>query len=190
TPLNGIIGFTNLALKTSLDNQQRGYLQTIQDSATNLLKIINDILDFSKIESGKLVLDYLPLPLRQTIEQAVESLAFDSQEKNIQIVTVIDNNIPPQLMGDPQRLKQLIANLLGNAIKFSPRGTVSITADLVQFEENQITFKVTVSDEGIGLDEEIQKNLFGSFTQADTSASRKHSGAGLGLAICKGLVER
>ncbi|HEY7885729.1 MAG TPA: histidine kinase dimerization/phospho-acceptor domain-containing protein, partial [Cellvibrionaceae bacterium] len=98
TPLNGIIGFTNLALKTSLDSQQRGYLQTIQDSATNLLKIINDILDFSKIESGKLVLDYTPLPLRQTIEHAVDSLAFDSQEKSIQIVTVIDNNIPPQLM--------------------------------------------------------------------------------------------
>lgn len=190
TPLNGIIGFTNLALKTSLDNQQRGYLQTIQDSATNLLKIINDILDFSKIESGKLVLDYLSFPIRNTLEEAVESLAYNAQEKNIQIATIIDNNIPPQLMGDSQRLKQVVANLLDNAIKFSARGSVALYADLTEFEENHVLLKISVQDEGIGLDEDIQKQLFSSFTQADASASREHSGTGLGLAICKGLVQR
>lgn len=190
TPLNGIIGFTKLALKTSLDQQQRNYLQTIQDSATNLLKIINDILDFSKIESGKLVLDYLPLPVRKTLEEAVESLAYNAQEKNLQVITLVDPNIPPQLMGDPQRLKQVVANLLDNAIKFSPRGTVTLYADLMEFEENHVTVKFTVEDEGPGLSKELQTQLFNSFTQADTSTSRQHSGTGLGLAICKGLVQQ
>ncbi len=190
TPLNGIIGFTKLALKTNLDHQQQNYLQTIQDSATNLLKVINDILDFSKIESGKLVLDYLSIPLRKVLEEAVESLAYNAQEKNLQVITLIDNNIPLQLMGDPQRLKQVVANLLDNAIKFSPRGNVTLYADLVEFEENHVTVKFTVEDEGPGLSKEMQRQLFNSFTQADTSTSRQHSGTGLGLAICKGLVQQ
>ena len=190
TPLNGIIGFTNLALKTPLEDKQRGYLQTIHDSAQNLLTIINDILDFSKIESGKLVLDYVPLPLRQVVESAVDTLAFEALEKNLQIVTVIDNSIPPQLMGDPLRFTQIISNLLGNAIKFSQRGTISIDITLEHFEENQITIKVAVTDEGIGLTQEQQAQLFSAFAQADASISREYGGTGLGLAICKGLVDR
>ncbi|MBU2885043.1 response regulator [Gilvimarinus agarilyticus] len=190
TPLNGIIGFSNLALKTKLDEKQRGYVQTIHDSAHNLLTIINDILDFSKIESGKLELDYAPLPLRQVVESTVETLSFDASEKNLQITTIIDNNIPPQLMGDPLRFSQILSNLLGNAIKFSERGTITIEFQLTHFEENQITIKGIVRDQGIGLSQEQQNQLFSAFAQADASTSREYGGTGLGLAICKGLVDR
>ncbi|UTF61041.1 response regulator [Gilvimarinus sp. DA14] len=190
TPLNGIIGFTNLAMKTPLNDKQRSYVQTIHDSAQNLLTIINDILDFSKIESGKIVLDYIPLALRQVVESSVDTLAYEAQEKNLQILTIIDNNIPPQLMGDPLRFSQIITNLLGNAVKFSNKGTIIIELSLERFEENRVTLKGAVTDEGIGLNEEQQRELFSAFTQADTSVSREYGGTGLGLAICKGLVNR
>ncbi|WP_339899343.1 response regulator [uncultured Gilvimarinus sp.] len=190
TPLNGIIGFTNLALKTELDSRQRNYVQTIHDSAHSLMAIINDILDFSKIESGKLMLDYAPMMLRNLTESTVDTLAFEAQEKNLQVVTIIDNNIPPQLMGDPLRFGQVLSNLLSNAIKFSQRGTISIECSLLHFVENQVTIKVAVKDEGIGLSKEQQSQLFSAFAQADTSSSREHGGTGLGLAICKGLVDR
>ncbi|WP_339615571.1 response regulator [uncultured Gilvimarinus sp.] len=190
TPLNGIIGFTNLALKTELDKRQKNYVQTIHDSAQNLMAIINDILDFSKIESGKLVLDYVSMTLRTLAETTVDALTFEAQEKNLQIVTIIDNNIPPQLMGDPLRFGQVLSNLLGNAIKFSQRGTISIEFMLQHFVENQVTIKVVVRDEGIGLSKEQQAQLFSAFAQADSSSSREHGGTGLGLAICKGLVDR
>lgn len=190
TPLNGIIGFSNLALKTSLDEKQRGYIQTIHDSAHSLLSIINDILDFSKIESGKLTLDYSPLLLRQVVESAIETLTPDATEKNLQIVSIIDNNIPPQLMGDPLRFTQVLSNLLSNAIKFSERGTITVEFQLVKFQENQVTIKGIISDEGIGLSQEQQSQLFSAFAQADTSTSREYGGTGLGLAICKGLVKR
>lgn len=190
TPLNGIIGFTNLALKTELDNRQKNYIQTIHDSAHSLMAIINDILDFSKIESGKLMLDYTSMTLRTLAETTVDTLAFEAQEKNLQIVTIIDNNIPPQLMGDPLRFSQVLSNLLGNAIKFSQRGTISIEFTLQHFVENQVTIKVAVKDEGIGLNKEQQAQLFSAFAQADSSSRREHGGTGLGLAICKGLVDR
>ncbi|WP_084591570.1 response regulator [Gilvimarinus agarilyticus] len=190
TPLNGIIGFTNLVLKTELDSRQRNYVQTIHDSSHNLMAIINDILDFSKIESGKLMLDYAPMLLRNLTESTVDTLAFEAQEKSLQIVTIIDNNIPPQLMGDPLRFGQVLSNLLSNAIKFSQRGTISIECSLLHFVENQVTIKVAVKDEGIGLSKEQQSQLFSAFAQADTSSSREHGGTGLGLAICKGLVDR
>lgn len=190
TPLNGIIGFTNLAMKTPLNDKQRSYVQTIHDSAQNLLTVINDILDFSKIESGKIVLDYIPLPLRQVVESAVDTLTYDAQEKNLQILTIIDNNIPPQLMGDPLRFSQIITNLLSNAVKFSSKGTITIELSLEHFEENRVMVKGAVSDEGIGLSDEQQQKLFSAFAQADTSISREYGGTGLGLAICKGLVNR
>lgn len=190
TPLNGIIGFTNLTLKTSLDEQQRTYVQTIHDSAQNLLTSINDILDFSKIESGQLILDYISLPLRKTIEESVNTSALDAREKNIQILTLIDPAIPLQLMGDPTRFKQAIYNLLSNAIKFSQAGTILIKADLLNINQGQAMIKISIKDEGIGLTPDQQKQLFSSFSQLDTSKSRKHGGTGLGLAICKGLANR
>ncbi|WP_020210492.1 response regulator [Gilvimarinus chinensis] len=190
TPLNGIIGFTNLAMKTPLNEKQRSYVQTIHDSAQNLLTVINDILDFSKIESGKIVLDYIPLPLRQVVESAVDAVAYDAQEKNLQILTIIDNNIPPQLLGDPLRFSQILTNLIGNAVKFSSKGTITVELSLERFEENKITLKGAVTDQGIGLNEEQQRQLFSAFTQSDASISREHGGTGLGLAICKGLIKQ
>jgi len=190
TPLNGILGFTNLALKTDLDEQQKEYLETIRDSSQNLLTVINDILDFSKIESGKLTLDYVPLPLRKVVEEAVHILAPDAHEKNLQLVTLLDDNLPLHLLGDPLRFKQVLTNLVSNAIKFSQQGNIVVHAALINRQETQLTLKVSVSDNGIGLTAEQKERLFSAFNQADTSSSREYGGTGLGLVICKGLVER
>ncbi|WP_341938519.1 response regulator [Marinimicrobium sp. C2-29] len=190
TPLNGILGFTNLALKTDLDEQQREYLQTIRDSSQNLLTVINDILDFSKIESGKLTLDYVPLPLRKVVEEAVHILAPDAHEKHLQLVTLLDDDLPLNLLGDPLRFKQVLTNLVSNAIKFSQQGTIVVHAALLSRQETQLTLKISVSDNGIGLTQEQKERLFSAFNQADTSSSREYGGTGLGLVICKGLVER
>ena len=190
TPLNGILGFTNLALKTTLDDQQQGYLQTIRDSSEHLLTVINDILDFSKIEAGKLTLDYVPLPLRRVVEESVHILAPVAHEKNLQLITLIDDEIPTRLLGDPLRLKQVLSNLIGNAIKFSQKGNIVVEATLLSRQENQITLKVSVTDSGIGLTDEQKARLFRAFDQVDSSSSREHGGTGLGLVICRGLAER
>lgn len=190
TPLNGILGFTNLALKTDLDEQQKEYLETIRDSSQNLLTVINDILDFSKIESGKLTLDYVPLPLRKVVEEAVHILAPDAHEKNLQLVTLLDDNLPLHLLGDPLRFKQVLTNLVSNAIKFSQQGNIVVHTALINRQETQLTLKVSVSDNGIGLTAEQKERLFSAFNQADTSSTREYGGTGLGLVICKGLVER
>ncbi len=190
TPLNGILGFTNLALKTDLDEQQKEYLQTIRDSSENLLTVINDILDFSKIESGKLTLDYVPLPLRKVVEEAVHILAPDAHEKHLQLVTLLDDNLPLHLLGDPLRFKQVLTNLISNAIKFSQQGNIVVHAALINRQETQLTLKVSVSDNGIGLSTPQKERLFSAFNQADTSSAREYGGTGLGLVICKGLVER
>lgn len=190
TPLNGILGFTNLALKTTLDDQQQGYLQTIRDSSEHLLTVINDILDFSKIEAGKLTLDYVPLPLRRVVEESVHILAPAAHEKNLQLIALIDDKIPARLLGDPLRLKQILSNLVSNAIKFSQRGSIVVEATLLSRQENQITMKVSVTDNGIGLTDEQKACLFRAFNQVDSSSSREHGGTGLGLVICRGLAER
>ena len=190
TPLNGILGFTNLALKTELDEQQREYLQTIRDSSQNLLTVINDILDFSKIEAGKLTLEYVPVPLRKVVEEAVHILAPDAHEKHLQLISLIDDDLPLHLLGDPLRFKQVLTNLLSNAIKFSQQGNIVAHASLINRQETQITLKITIRDSGIGLTEAQKNQLFSAFNQVDTSCSREYGGTGLGLVICKGLVER
>lgn len=190
TPLNGILGFINLALKTELNEQQREYMETIRDSAQNLLTVINGILDFSKIESGKLTLDYAPLPIRQSIDEVLHILAPDAHEKNLELVNYIEPSIPKNLLGDALRFKQVLSNLVTNAIKYSNSGNITVDISVLQRQETQITLKVCVSDEGIGLSREEQDQLFSPFNQADTSITREHEGTGLGLAICKGLVER
>lgn len=190
TPLNGILGFINLALKTELNEQQREYMETIRDSAQNLLTVINGILDFSKIESGKLTLDYAPLPIRQSIDEVLHILAPDAHEKNLELVNYIEPSIPKNLLGDALRFKQVLSNLVTNAIKYSNSGNIIVDISVLQRQETQIILKVCVSDEGIGLSREEQDQLFSPFNQADTSITREHEGTGLGLAICKGLVER
>ncbi len=190
TPLNGILGFINLALKTDLNDQQREYMETIRDSAQNLLTVINGVLDFSKIESGKLTLDYAPLPIRHSVDEVLHILAPDAQEKNIELVNYVEPCIPKNLLGDALRFKQVLSNLVSNAIKYSNSGNIIIDVSILQRLETQIILKVCVSDEGIGLSREEQEQLFSPFNQADTSITREHEGTGLGLAICKGLVER
>ena len=190
TPLNGILGFINLALKTELNEQQREYLETIRDSAQNLLTVINGILDFSKIESGKLTLDYAPVPIRNCIDEVLHILAPDAHEKNLELVNYVESGIPKNLLGDALRFKQVLSNLVSNAIKYSSTGNILIDVSIMQRQETQITLKVCVSDEGIGLTREEQDQLFSPFNQADSSNTREHEGTGLGLAICKGLVER
>ena len=190
TPLNGILGFVGLALKTNVDEQQTEYLHTIRDSAQNLLTVINGILDFSKIEAGKLTLEYAPLPLRQTIDETLHILAPDAHEKNLQLIAQIDHDIPMQLLGDSLRFKQVLSNLVSNAIKFSEQGNIIIQVHTIARQETHLMLKISVSDEGIGLTSAQQDDLFKPFSQSDTSTSREQGGTGLGLAICKGLVER
>ncbi|WP_323815040.1 response regulator [Cellvibrio sp. NN19] len=190
TPLNGILGFINLALKTDLNEQQREYMETIRDSAQNLLTVINGILDFSKIESGKLTLDYAPVPIRNSVDEVLHMLAPDAHEKHLEVISHVESSIPKNLLGDALRFKQVLSNLVSNAIKYSSSGNILIDVSTMQQQETQIILKVCVSDEGIGLTREEQEQLFSPFNQADTSSTREHEGTGLGLAICKGLVER
>lgn len=190
TPLNGILGFIGLALKTDINEQQSEYLHTIRDSAQGLLTVINGILDFSKIEAGKLTLEYAPLPLRQTIDETLHILASDAHEKNLQLISYLDKNIPTQLLGDSLRFKQVLSNLVSNAIKFSNQGNIVVRVTTIAQQETHLMLKVSVTDQGRGLTIEQQNDLFKPFSQTDASTSREQGGTGLGLAICKGLVER
>lgn len=190
TPLNGILGFVALALKTDIDEQQTDYLNTIRSSAENLLTVINGILDFSKLEAGKLTLDYAPLPLRQTVDETLHILAPDAHEKNLQLIAHVDPNIPGNLLGDALRFKQVLSNLVNNAIKFSGYGNIIVRVNTIAAQETHLMLKVSISDQGKGLSLEEQSELFKPFFQTDSSNARAQGGTGLGLAICKGLVER
>ncbi|MET0355560.1 MAG: response regulator [Cellvibrio sp.] len=190
TPLNGILGFVGLTLKTNVDEQQAEYLHTIRDSAQSLLTVINGILDFSKIEAGKLTLEYAPLPLRQTIDEALTILAPDAHEKNLQLITQVAPEIPAQLLGDSLRFKQVLSNLVSNSIKFSEQGNIIVRVNVIAQQETHLMLKISVTDQGKGLTRAQQVDLFKPFSQTDSSNSREQGGTGLGLAICKGLVER
>lgn len=190
TPLNGIIGFTNLLLKTKLDSRQQDYLDTILKSSEGLLAIINDVLDFSKIEAGKLVLDHIPMNLREAIEDVLTMLAPLAHDKNLELVSLIYSDVPINLVGDPLRLKQIATNLVNNAIKFTESGNIIVRVMLENTKENQSVLKISVTDTGIGLSNEDQKAIFQAFNQADTSTARRFGGTGLGLVISKHLVEQ
>ena len=190
TPLNGIIGFTNLLIKTQLDARQTDYLDTIQKSSEGLLAIINDVLDFSKIEAGKLVLDHVPMNLREAIEDVLTMLAPLAHEKRLELVSLIYSDVPTQLIGDPLRLKQILTNLVNNAIKFTESGNIILRAMLDDAKESQATLKISVTDTGIGLSNEDQRAIFHAFNQADTSTARRFGGTGLGLVISKHLIEQ
>lgn len=190
TPLNGILGFSELLRKTELNNQQVDYLTTIEESAKGLLTIINDILDFSRLEIGTLTLEYKPVKIRQLIEDTLKLQTPAANEKNIRMLTIIDHDVPENLLGDPLRLKQVLSNLVSNAIKFTDVGYILLGVSKDQSSENQFTLKFRVTDSGIGLSQDQQERLFDPFTQLDSSESRLHGGTGLGLAIAKGLVDR
>ncbi len=190
TPLNGIVGFTQLLLKTEMNQEQQEFLQNIQNSSQDLLTLFNDILDFSKLEMGQLKLDYIAFELRSSIESIFSILASQAEEKQQELVLLIAPEIPTHLLGDPLRFKQIINSLLNNAIRFTEQGVILVEITLLQQTDNNVALKVSVSDQGCGIPEEVQQNLFDAFTQADGSSAREHQGTGLGLAIAKGLVER
>jgi len=192
TPMNGVIGFTNLLLKTELDPEQAEYVSTIRKSATELLDIINDILDFSKIESGRMVLERIRVDLRECVEEVVSLLAPAAYEKHLELVRLFYSDVPRHVVGDPVRIRQVLRNLVSNAIKFTEKGSITIRVMLEEEPDANgvATLRVSVTDTGIGLSPTEQERLFQAFSQADTSATRRFGGTGLGLVISKKLVEQ
>lgn len=189
TPMNAIVGLTNLLIKSDLNAQQAKYLNVICKSGQNLLVIINDILDLSKIEAGKMELEKRPFPLRNTLESIKLILNIRAEEKNIFLNESIDNQIPDYVIGDETRFTQIITNLLGNAIKFTEDGGVTLKAELLNSNEGKATIKFSVIDTGIGIPEDKITKIFESFGQASSDTTRKFGGTGLGLTISKQLVE-
>ncbi len=189
TPMNGIIGMTGLLLETGLTAEQQEYAETVRSSGKALLEIINDILDFSKIEAGKLELEIIDFDLRTCLEEMGEMQAQRAQEKGLELAIHINNDIPLKVKGDPGRLRQVLINLVNNAIKFTEKGEVFIQVSLVELKGNRQTVKFEVIDTGIGIPPKAMNRLFKAFSQVDASTSRNYGGTGLGLAICKKLVE-
>ncbi len=189
TPMNGIIGMTAMALDTDLTAEQRDYLNTVQKSAYALLNIINDILDFSKIEAGKLSLDIVDFDLRQTVEGVVDTLSAHAAGKGLELVSLVHHDVPSFLRGDAGRIRQILLNLGGNAIKFTDKGEVIIRAEMAEESHTHARVVFSVIDTGIGIPEDKHEIIFDPFIQADGSTTRRHGGAGLGLSISKKLVE-
>jgi PAS domain S-box-containing protein len=189
TPMNGVIGMTGLLLETNLTPQQREFVQPIRSSADNLLTIINEILDFSKLEAGQIELENLEFDLNYSLENITDLLAINAQKKGLELNCMIANNVSRYLQGDELRLKQIITNLVGNAIKFTPKGEVIIKVTVKSENIDTISLLFMVKDTGIGIADKHKKKLFQSFSQVDASDTRKYGGTGLGLAISKQLVE-
>ncbi|MEO5333161.1 MAG: response regulator, partial [Magnetococcus sp. YQC-5] len=189
TPMNGVIGLTHLCLQTELTGQQRDYLLKVSVSANVLLQLINDILDFSKIEAGKLTMENVEFTLDDVLGGVVTILGIKSQEKRLELLLDTKKNVPLRLKGDPLRLGQILTNLVGNAIKFTETGEISIITELLQEEKHNIFLQFTVRDTGIGMTSEQMNKLFQEFSQGDASITRKFGGTGLGLAISMRLVE-
>jgi CheY-like chemotaxis protein len=190
TPMNGVIGFTDLLLEGELKPAQREFAGTIRQSAETLLGIINNILDFSKIEAGKLEWERIAFDLRETVAQALEMLAAKAAEKNLELVLVLAPNLPARVTGDPGRLRQILVNLVGNSIKFTESGHVTVRVELAGPGTGQeATVRFVITDSGIGIPPEKLATLFERFTQVDSSTTRRYGGTGLGLAIVKKLAE-
>ena len=194
TPLNAIIGMTGLLLEMELEDEAREFAETIRNSGDALLMIINDILDFSKIEAGKLELEYQPFGVRESVEESLDLLAPQAAEKGLELVHVIDENVPAVLLGDVTRVRQVLINLLSNAVKFTERGEVVVSVEALPGEDeetgsNTVSLRIHVRDTGIGIPASRMGRLFQSFSQVDSSVTRKYGGTGLGLAISRALVE-
>jgi CheY-like chemotaxis protein len=189
TPMNGVIGMTSLLLDTSLTPQQHDWVETIRASGDNLLTIINDILDFSKIESGKLELEREPFEVRETVESVLDLLAARAAEKPIELLCEIADGVPGTMRGDASRLRQILVNLLGNALKFTPQGEIELTVRAQPLPDARTELQFAVRDTGVGIPPEAVGRLFQSFSQVDASTSRRFGGTGLGLVISKRLTE-
>jgi signal transduction histidine kinase/CheY-like chemotaxis protein/ligand-binding sensor domain-containing protein len=189
TPMNGIIGMTDLALDTSLTDEQREYLSMVKISADGLLTVLNDVLDFSKIEERKLDMDSLPFSVHQTVSDLVKPLAYRAEQKGLELICDIAPEVPTAAVGDPGRLRQVLVNLIGNAIKFTEQGHVFVQIDVADRSSEDIVLHARVSDTGIGIPAEAQAHVFDAFRQADGSTTRKFGGTGLGLTISSRLVD-
>jgi CheY-like chemotaxis protein len=186
--MNGVIGMTGLLLETELSPEQREYADTVRSSGESLLTIINDILDFSKIEAGKLSLEHIRFDLHDAVEEVVELLAGQAETKGLELLCLIEPEVPRLVAGDPGRIRQVLTNLIGNAIKFTEQGEVVVKLLAAALDGDTAVVRFEVSDTGIGIPDEAQGRLFQSFSQADGSTTRRFGGTGLGLAICKQLV--
>ncbi|MFV0448213.1 MAG: PAS domain S-box protein [Vibrio sp.] len=189
TPMNAIIGMSQLCLQTDLSEKQQNYVEKIERASKALLSIINDILDFSKIESGKLDIESMPFMLDSILEGLSDMFVDKVTDKQLELLFSVSPDVPSYLVGDSLRLGQVLINLMGNAVKFTERGEILLTIDLLEQNNQDVTLRFSVRDTGIGLTGDQQDKLFKSFSQADTSTTRKYGGTGLGLAICKQLVE-
>jgi signal transduction histidine kinase/DNA-binding response OmpR family regulator len=189
TPMNGIIGMTELALDTPLNSVQREYMEGVRESANSLLAVINDVLDFSKIEAGKLSLNSQPYELRDLLEQTARAVALRAHQKNLELALEIDSGVPDQVIGDGHRLRQVLLNLLGNAVKFTEKGEVLLKVTRTAAGTHELELHFVVEDTGIGVPSEKQQFIFEAFTQADGSTTRSSGGTGLGLAIASKLTE-
>ena len=190
TPMNGVIGMTDLALDTDLTPEQREYLEMVRDSAASLLTLINDILDFSKIEAGKFFLDSIDFDFNESLATTIKMLAPRAHQKGLELAYVVSPDVPTALVGDPSRLRQIITNLVGNAVKFTERGEVVLRVEAESLAETETYLHFSISDTGMGVPQEKQKAIFEPFVQADGSMTRKYGGTGLGLAISTSLVNQ
>lgn len=188
TPMNGIIGMTKLCLETQLTEEQTEYLDMVSSSAMSLLTLINDVLDFSKIEAGKIILDPIDFSVRKLVRDTLRPLALRAQEKGLELICDIQNNVPSSLVGDASRLRQVLINLLGNAIKFTEYGEVNLTIKAEATSPESYQISISVSDTGIGIENHLLEKIFESFSQGDSSITRRYGGTGLGLAISANLV--
>ena len=188
TPMNGIIGMTELTLDSDLNPHQRDHLELVKTASYSLLAIINDILDFSKIESGKITLERIEFSLREMVASTLKALALRAEQKNIELVYEVDSRLPENIIGDPGKLRQVLTNLIGNAIKFSERGSISLIVKLVERQHKDLRIYFSVLDHGIGIAADKLEYVFEPFSQADASTTRKYGGTGLGLSISSRLV--
>ena len=188
TPMNGIIGMTELVLDTKLDDEQREYLSMVKSSADSLLSIINDILDFSKLESGKMELEKTEFDVRALLTEVTKLLSLKAEQKGLELVYDAETAVPEMVVGDPGRLRQVLINLVGNAIKFTDRGAIIVHVKIRETRSNTVLLNFEVEDHGIGIALDKLAHIFKAFTQADTSTTRKYGGTGLGLAISSQMV--
>ena len=189
TPLNGVLGMTELLLETDLDDEQREYLTLVQTSGDLLLAVINDILDFSRIEAGRLDLDVIEFSLRGCVETTLKTMALRAEEKDLELIGDVGVDVPDAVLGDPTRLRQVLANLIGNAIKFTDQGEIVVSVRTGEELDGRVRLEFAVSDTGIGIAADKTETIFEPFRQADSSTTRKYGGSGLGLAISKRLTE-